>query len=117
MTGAGAASGKPARDDIVRERGDRPGDPRDGPRRDPCRGEGGGEVEADLIEVGLTDSAAAVRLPHARPLVEIGTAERGGKELDLPALEFRHIRAGEEAGELRVSENSHVEVVHDRSER
>ena len=56
-------------------------------------------------------------LPHAGALVDIGTAERGGEELDLPALEFRHVRAGEKARELRVGENSQVEVIHDSDER
>src|SRR6185437_4600933 len=93
--------GEPARDDVVRERRDRPGDLPDGPRWDAHRGEGGGEVARDPVEVSLTDAAPGVRLAHAGPLVEVGTAERGGEELDLPALEFRHVYAGEKPAELR----------------
>lgn len=109
-------SGKPVRYDLGRERGDRRADLVDGVGGHPCRGEGIGEVVGDLVEVRLADASSGVCLPHARTLVEVGTAERGSEELDLPALEFRHIRAGKEACELWVGENSFVEVIHDRHE-
>src|SRR5262249_37658634 len=117
MPETAAVLGEPARDDIARERRDRPGDLPDGLRRDARRGEGGDEAGGDPVEVSLADPAPGGRLANAGPLVEVGTAERGGEELDLPALEFRHVHAGEKPAERRVIEHSHVEVVHDGNER
>lgn len=57
------------------------------------------------------DAAALMHLLHRRAGIGLGTAQRGGEELHLPAFEPVHVRSGEEAGQLVIGKHTNVEVL------
>src|SRR5687767_13284678 len=88
-------------DDVGAERGQGGGDLADRLLRDAQGGEGGGQVGDDGVEVLVRDGEVRVGGGEVAPLVQFGSAERGGDERPLMGLQACQVGAGEEALQLR----------------
>ncbi|GAA2729999.1 methyltransferase [Actinocorallia aurantiaca] len=98
-------------DDVRAQRGEGGGDLADGLLGDAQGREGGGEVADDGVEVPALEVQARVRGTEVAALVQFRAAQGGGDERPLVGSEAGEVRPGEETLELRVAQDSHVEVV------
>src|SRR5690606_34678713 len=78
--------------------------------RDAGGGERIGQMTGDEAEMFHGDPAPLVYLLHRGAAVGVGTAERGGEELDLLAAQAIHVGPAEETGRIVIGQHAGVEV-------